>query len=187
MKIVSKDSFMSIRGTDMHQGYRHASGVQTCIRGTDMLQGYRHASGVQTCIRGTDMHQGYRHASGVQTCFRGTNTCITGKDCCCTGLTTPCMFQTCLFDCSVADLQLDMQAHPVDSHMIFAAAHTPCWGVYQMTWKSVYRFDVVSDQLQLLCIHNTGVVYQMSRKSTYLLEVVSDQLQLLRAEHEVLG
>jgi len=61
MKIVSKDSFMSIRGTDMHQGYTHASGVQTCIRGTD------------TCIRGTDMLQGYRHASGVQTCFRGTD------------------------------------------------------------------------------------------------------------------
>ena len=55
MKIVSKDSFMSIRGTDMHQGYTHASGVQTCIRGTD------------TCIRGTDMLQGYRHASEVQT------------------------------------------------------------------------------------------------------------------------
>ncbi len=97
------------------------------------------------------------------------------------------MFQTYLFDCSVADLQLNVQAHPVDSHLLSAAAHATCWGVNKMTWKSMYRFRVVREQLQLLCIQDTWGGYQMSRDLTYLLEVVSNQLQLLRAEHEVLG
>ena len=82
-----------------------------------------------------------------------------------------------------------MQAHPLDSHIVFAAAHTKSPGCTRLLGEVSIPFSCSQrpNQLQLLCIQDTWGVDQMSGNSTYLLEVVSDQLQLLRAEHEVLG